>query len=211
MDPKEYKRRFEKAYARLVEAHGFFFVWRALQKKEYEPLWKGTANFWGAVIPALDQSWMLALAKIYENSSHSKNDTVISIYSLVEHQADAQRKAAAQKLLDSKEDLLKNIGIVRHHILAHTNAEHKVTREELFKKYPIKYKEIEELFAMTEQLFHLLHPEPNHGLSMEGFNEKCGKDVELVMKKLKYYNDERLKHFEKIKEGMPYTEFPPKV
>jgi hypothetical protein len=210
MDPKEYKRRFENAYSLLVEAHSFFFVWRALQKKAYEPLWKGTANFWGAVIPALDQSWMLALAKIYENSAWSKNDTIISIYSLVEHQADTGRKSKAKQLLAKKKVLLKNLKTVRNRLLAHNNAKHRENPKELFKKYPIKYKEIEELFEMTEQIFHLLHPEPNHGLSMEGFNEKCGKDVELVMKKLKYYNDERLKHFQKMKNGMPFTEFPPK-
>jgi hypothetical protein len=210
MDVKEYERRFEKAYSRLVEAHGFFFVWRALQKKEYEEYWKGTANFWNPVISALDQSWMLSLAKIYENSSYSKNDEVISIHSLVEHQPDTKRKEEARKLLEEKKNLLKNIEIVRHHILAHNNAEHKISREEVFKRFPIKYAEIEALFSMTEELFHLLHPEPNHSLSMEGFNEKCETDVKAVMKKMKFWEDELLKHYERIKNGEPYSDFPPK-
>lgn len=210
MNLKEYNGRFEKAYSHLTEAHGFFFVWKALQKKEYEHYWRGTSNFWTATISALDQSWMLSLARIYENSFYSKNDEVISLYSLVEHQPDTQRKEKAKKLLEEKEDLLKNIGIIRHHILAHNNAEHKITREKLFKRFPIKYSEIESIFAMTEEIFHLLHPEPNHSLSMEGFNEKCGKDVEMVMKRMKFWEDEHLKHVQRIEDGKPYSEFPPK-
>lgn len=210
MTIEEYERRFEKAYSRLVEAHGFFFVWRALQKKEYEEYWKGTENFWKPVISALDQSWMLSLAKIYENSSYSKNDEVISIHSLVEHQPDTKRKDVAKKLLEEKKVLLKRIEIIRNHILAHNNAEHKISREEVFKRFPIKYAEIEDLFAITEELFHLLHPEPNHSLSMEGFNKKCEEDVKSVMKKMKFWEDELLKHHERINSGEPYSGFPPK-
>ena len=210
MDAKEYEKRFEEAYKKLVEAHSFFFVWRALQKEEYNHYWRGTTNFWGAVNSSLNQSWMLSLAKIYENSSYSKNDEVISIYSLVEHQLDAGRKEKAEKLLEDKKEFLKNISIIRHHLLAHNNAEQKIDRTELFKRFPIKYADIEALFVMTEELFHLLHPEPNHSLSMEGFNEKCEQDVKRVMQKMKFWEDEQLKHFARIKNGEPYSDFPPK-
>lgn len=206
MTAKEYEKRFEDAYSLLVEAHSFFFVWRALQKKKYEPYWKGTSNFWSAVISSLNHSWMLSLAKIYEESKYSKRDEIISIYSLVEHQADTTRKSEAKGLLAKRKGLLKNLKSIRNRLLAHNNAKHRADPKELFRKYPIQYAEIEALFEMTEELFHLLHPEPNHSLSMQGFNEKCEKDVEMVMKKMKFWRDELLKHHAK----KTYSEFPPK-
>ncbi len=210
MTSKEYEKRFEGAYSLLVEAHSFFFVWRALQKKEYEHYWRGTANFWNAVISSLNHSWMLSLAKIYEESKYSKRDEVISIYSLVEHQADTARKNEAKRLLVKRKGLFKNLKNIRNRLLAHNNAKHRADPKVLFKKYPIKYAEIEALFEMTEELFHLLHPQSNHSLSMEGFNEKCGRDVEVIMKKMKFWEDELLKHHKRLEKGESYSDFPPK-
>jgi len=209
MDPKEYQRRFEVLFKRFNEAHLFFFTWRVLQKKEYEKYWKQESNFWNAVHASLNQSWMMSLAKIYEKSSYSKEDTIISIYSLVKYQSDSERKKEVESFLDENKKVLNNIGIIRHHILAHTNAEHKLTRKELFEKFPIKYGEIEKLFEKTEELFHLLHHQSNHSLSMEGFHEECETDVESLMQKLEFFRKAEKKHFEKIKNGESYSDFPP--
>jgi len=209
MNTVEYKQRFEKAYSLLVEAHVFFFVWKGLQKKEYEQYWK-EFNFWNAVIQALDKSWMLSLAKIYEDSAYSEKDEIISIFSLVEHQLDEERKKKAREILENKKEILKNISIIRHNLGAHNNAKYTLNPNDLFKKFPIKYDEIESLFETTVDIFHLLHPEKDHGLTMDQFNEKCVLDVKMIMKKLKYYDDERQKHYEKCKRNeIPYSVFPP--
>lgn len=209
MNADEYKQRFEKAYSLLVEAHAFFFVWKGLQKKEYEQYWK-ELYFWNAVICALDRSWMLSLAKIYENSTYSEKDEIISIYSLVEHQPDEERKKKAKEILENKSEILKNISIIRHNLGAHNNAKHTLAPNDLFKKFPLKSNEIDSLFEMTIDIFHLLHPENDYGLNMDQFNEMCVLDVKMIMKKLKYYDNERQKHYEKCKKGeIPQSVFPP--
>lgn len=210
MDSKEYETRFEKLFREFNEAHLFFFTWRALQKEEYEKHWKQESNFWNAVNSSLNKSWMLALAKIYEESSFSKKDEIISLFSLVNHQIDSGRQKQIKDFLNMNKNLFKNIKIIRDNILAHINAEYKMSREDLFKKFPIKYGEIEKLFEATEELFHLLHPQSNHSLSMEGFNQGCETDVKKIMEKIAFFTNEQRKHFERIENGVPYSEFPPK-
>jgi len=209
MNEVEYKQRFEKAYQLLVEAHAFYFTWKGLQKEEYRQYWK-ELSFWNAVICALDRSWMLSLAKIYEKSDYSEKDEIISIYSLVEHQTDEERKKKAKEILENKREVLKNISIIRHNLGAHNNAKYILNPNDLLEKFPIKYDEINSLFEMTIDIFHLLHPENDNGLTMDLFNEECINDTRMIMKKLKYYDNERQRHYEKCKNReIPQSVFPP--
>lgn len=210
MNAQEYNERFEKVYALLVDAHAAFFVWRGLQNKDYEQYWKSTSNFWSTAILSLEKSWLQSLANIYELSRYSEKDSVISIYSLIKHQPSEERRKKAEALLENNKDVISNISRIRDHRLSHNNAKHLLSPKELFEKFPVKFSEVEALLGITEELFHLLHPEDNRGLSMKSFNEKCVKDAELVMKKMRYYDSERKKYLEKVgRQEIPYSEFPP--
>ncbi len=62
---KQYKEYFEKLYSLLSDAFLTFYVWKGLQGKEYEDIYKENTNFWSATLISLQNSWLISLAKIY--------------------------------------------------------------------------------------------------------------------------------------------------
>ncbi|MFA5925608.1 MAG: hypothetical protein WC831_01630 [Parcubacteria group bacterium] len=209
MNKPEHKKRFEELFRLFTEAHLCFFVWRGLQKKEYEKYWKRDSNFWNAVIYSLQRTWFQALANIYEDSSYSKKNKVISVYSLVLFQEDEKRRSELENILDSNKVVIENISKLRHHQLSHNNANFLLNPKLMLQKFPIKHGDIERLLQSTEELLRYLHPENNHSFAISGFDEKCEKDSGNIMKKIEYYLKREREHQEEIHSGKkPYSDFP---
>jgi len=72
INDKDYKSRFEVLYQLLARTHLCFYVWKGLQKKEYEVLFAKNSNFWSAVLFSLLEGWLQSLANTYEESKYSK-------------------------------------------------------------------------------------------------------------------------------------------
>lgn len=206
---EEYKNRFEKLYQLLTRAHLCFYVWKGLKNKGYQPQFDRNKSFWGATMFALEETWLQSLANIYEESSYSKQDRIISVYSLVKNQKDAKRKTTAESIIAKNKIVLKNVSILRNHQLSHYNANHLMNPEDMLKKYPIKYGDIEKLLGITEELLHCLHPDSNHGFSFEGFDKESERDSTLVMDRIDYYLKQEKKHYDKMRGGGVYIKFPP--
>ena len=209
MDDKEYKNRFDKLFQLLTRTHLCFYAWKGLQKKEYQPQFDRDKNFWGATMFALEETWLQSLANIYEDSSYSEQDKVISVYSLLKNQKDTKRKSMAEVIVAQNKTILKNVSILRHHQLSHYNANHLLNPKEILKKFPIKYGDIEKLLGITEELLHCLHPDSNHSFSFEGFDKEAERDSTLVMDRIEYYIKQEKKHYDKMKDGNKYVHFPP--
>ncbi len=211
MDNKEYKNRFEKLYQFLTRAHLCFYVWKGLQDKAYQPQFDRDKNFWGATMFSLEETWLQALANIFENSKYSEQDKIISVYSLIANQKDIKRKARAEEIIAENGDTLKNLAVLRHHQLSHYNAQHLLNPGDILKKFPIKYGAVEKILGITEELLHCLHPENTHSYSLDGFNEESEKDSKRVMERIDYFLRQEKRHYDKLRsEGdMKYVPFLP--
>lgn len=211
MEDEEYKNRFEKLYQSLTRAHLFFYVWKGLQNKAYQPQFDKDKNFWVATMFSLEEAWLQALSNIFENSKYSEQSKVISVYSLIDNQKDVKRKARAEEIIAENGDTLKNLAILRHHQLSHYNAQHLLNPGDILKKFPIKYGAVEKILGITEELLHCLHPESIHSYSFDGFNEESERSSKLVMKRIGHFLKEEKKHYDKLRsEGdMRYVPFSP--
>ncbi len=209
MTEEEYKNRFEKLYQLLTRAHLCFFVWKGLKNVKYQPQFDRDKNFWSAVVPSLESSWLQSLANIYEESDYSRKDKIISVYSLINNQKDVERKVRAEVIINQNQSIIKNISILRNNQLAHYNANHLLNPKELLEKFPVKYGEVERLLEITEELLRFLHPENNHSFSFEGFDKESQRDSTLIMDRIEYYLKQEKKHYEKMKDENKYVHFPP--
>lgn len=209
MTEKEYKNRFDKLFQLLTRAHLCFYVWKGLQNKDYQTQFNRYKNFFGATMFALEEAWLQSLANIYEYSSYSKKDEIISVYSLIENQKDIERKNKAEILISENKTILNSFSVLRNNQLSHYNADHLSNPSEKLRKFPIKYGDVEKLLGATEELLHCLHPDNNHSFAMEGFNKGAEKDSMLIMKAIDYYLKQEKIHYDKLKEGNEFIQFPP--
>jgi len=209
MSQKKYKDCFEKLYSLFTEAYLTFYVWKGLQEKEFEQIFRENNNFWSAILFALENTWLTSLAKLYEESNYSKRSTIISVYSLVPHQADAMRGKQARDSLKQHEGTIQNVRILRNNQLAHNNTEHLLNPKNILRKYPIKYTQVEELMEISVYLLSYLHPDTGHGYSFEGFAEGCQRDAKSMITKLEYFSKKKAEHRDKFLRGEVHSpQFP---
>ena len=211
MSEKEYKERFKILYELLIDAHLYFYTWKGLiQDKGHEKYWERNENFWNTIIRSIRNSFLQAIANIYEDSSFSKKGKVISVYSLASRQRDKKRKEKVKSLLSSNRKIIENVSVVRSNQLSHINAKHFQNPRKLFRKFPIKFKEIENLLGLTDEVLHLLCYDDNHNFDFEILEDSCERDSTRIMVKIKYYTEEEKKHYERVRSGKtPYSNFPP--
>jgi hypothetical protein len=109
MDKSEYKARFDSLYSNLLGACATFYTWKGLQDKNYEPAYGRAIYFWSATLIALQNEWLLSLAKCFEESSFSKQNKVISVYALLKHHPDSARAKQVEDFLKKHSKVIQPI------------------------------------------------------------------------------------------------------
>ncbi len=204
-----YKEKFEQLQHQLLASYSTFYVWKSLQKEEYNEFYKINNGFWSAVIPALQHEWFMGLARVFEDSAYSKKNKIISVHSLIQEHPNKQRAEAAQEFLDKNQKVIKNISRIRDHRHAHNNAKFLVNPEEFENIFSIQYSEIEHMFDFSGKLLSLLHPEDGHGYMLGHMKDEAELHTKDVMDGIRYFNFKRKEHRERyVKEGGDY-QFPP--
>lgn len=207
---KQVVKELDKMFSLFSGAHLYFYVWKYLQKEEYDKHFKYNNIFWSATLSSLHYSWLSALSKLYEKSTYSKTNKVISVFSLVESQLDKKRKNMVENYLLKHSNTIKNLKIRRDNEFAHNNKEHLLNPKNIESKNPIKYKDVEALLDDTPDILSNLHPDSNVRYSYFGFKKNCQDGVEYFMKQLDFFFNEKEKHKEKfIKGEIDDITFPP--
>lgn len=197
-----YKEKFEQLQHQLLGAYSTFYAWKALQSEKYNGLYSTNNGFWSVVIPALQHEWFLGLARLFEDSSYTRNGSVISVYSLISEHPNKKRAKKAVEFLDQNQNVITNISRVRDHRHAHNNAKFLVNPKEFEARFSIKYAELEDIFDFSDKLLGLLHPDDGHGYMLGHMKEEAERDTKDVMDGLGYFNAKRKAHREKwVQEG----------
>lgn len=198
---KQIIKELDKMFSLFSGAHLYFYVWKSLQKEEYNKHFKYNNIFWSATLSALHYSCLSALSKLYEKSNYSKTNKVISVFSLLENQLDKKKKSVVEGYLLKHSNTIKNLKVRRDNEFAHNNKEHLLNPKNIESKKPLKYKDIEKLLDDTPDILSNLHPDSNVGYSYFGFKNNCRDGVEYFMKQLDFFFNEKAKHIEKFKKG----------
>jgi len=199
-----YKEKFDSLYQLIARANGVFYSWRGLQKKEYEKIFNNNKAFWVSTLISMEENWLNQLANLYEEGKYSKSGKLISIPSLIidlENTGLITKANAAKKIIKKNYGIIKNIGILRNHQLSHNNVDHLINPKNLLKKFPIKYKKVEDLLKISGKLLSALNPDKDHGYAFERFNEDAERDSQEVIKKLAYFEKLKSEHLKKFKSG----------
>ncbi|MDO8452831.1 MAG: hypothetical protein Q7S79_03715 [bacterium] len=183
----EYKSRFDKLYGFFTTAYLTFSTWQGLQDESYNELFEENPNFWNATLFSLQNTFLASLARIYEKSSFSKKDKVISVYALVPSQKDAKRRSEAMQLLQKHAKIIKAVKALRDNQLFHNNAKHLLDPSKIHKKFPMTNGEIEELIESSGKLLSLLNPETYHEYLYQDFAEGCRQDSRSVVEKIRHF------------------------
>lgn len=198
---KKIIKELDKMFNLFSGTHLYFYVWKHLQKEEYNKHFKYNNIFWFATLHALHYSWLSSLSKLYEDSNYSKTNKVISVFSLMKNQPDQAKKDIIKNYLLKHSNTIKNLKTRRDNEFFHNNKEHLLNPKNIESKKPIKYKEIEALLNDTPSILSNLHPDSNVGYSYFGFEKNCQDSVKYFMKQLDFFFNEKEKHTEKFKKG----------
>jgi len=128
-----------------------FYLWRWLQNKENTEIYNQYSYFWWVIIPSLQQSFLLSLAKTFD-----RNNKTFSIYSYIRRISSQEKRDAINIELESPEykEKIKSLKWWRDKYLAHREEIFVFSKDELNNRYPIVYWDIEDLLSF---LFRILN------------------------------------------------------
>jgi len=211
-DDDEYKKRFATLYSHFLGTSATFYSWKGLQKSDYQPLYNRAKYFWGSVLTALQNEWIISLAKCFEESSYSRRNEVISVHALLKHylqrHTDSNKAAKVKALLKKHKRVISNITQLRHK-LAHIDAEYFNNPSDFLKKYPVDFGEVQDLLADFEDLLSSLNPESGVGYSLNNYVKTPEWEAGHVMDEIQFFVDEEAKHFERYSAGETDNQFLP--
>lgn len=196
-----YKKRFDQLYKTLLWVSATFYSWKGLQNAQYESTYNQEKTFWSVVLSALQDEWLISLAKCFEDSRFSKRNKVVSVYALLQYHPDPIRARKAGSLLQKHKAVLFNISQLRHRQLAHLNAEHLANPKALLRGHPIVYGHVEALLQEFPELISLLNPESGIGYSLGGFVKDPESEAIHVMDKLQYVREKEKEHLDRYSAG----------
>ncbi|MGE5541347.1 MAG: hypothetical protein ACM3TU_03670 [Bacillota bacterium] len=210
MEVNEYKKRFDQLYSNLLGASATFYSWKSLQNKDYEPIYHKANYFWSATLLALQNEWLLSLAKCFEKSNFSERGQVISVQALLKHHPDPSRRERAETLLKKHERVITSIARLRDHQLAHLNAEHLADPSKLLQRFPVQYDEVESLLEDLSELFTMLNPEPGHGYILDNYTKEPLREGKHTMEKIQYFDRKKEEYLDRFVAGeINDYKFPP--
>lgn len=140
------KKIFKRLSYLVFQIMHQFFVWRHLQRPEYDSAYKDRKHFWTTVIIALYEAFLLNLANIFDE----KDKRVLSVYTFLEKLKDKTKRQTLVDLVHSAkyENALKRLSQWRNNMLAHKNMHFVLNPKELTARFPFTYEEIENLLEL---------------------------------------------------------------
>jgi len=213
MDKKidDFEHYIDKIRNDISNIYNEFYIWKGLTKKEYYEIYIENEYFWGIVLVSLQLDWLLRIAKLFEESKEEQE--VISIPFLLKFVVNGDKKEKINKEIDKQRPVLDNLWKWRCKILAHQDKIVADNLADFYKEYPIKGIEIENLLVSIKDILGLIKSSAlthSETYSFKTFQEKSERDDEQIIKKLKYFSQEKRKHMEKFKRGeTDKPHFPP--
>jgi len=211
MDKNDFDNYITKVRNNVSNIHNGFYVWRGLNKKEYNETYNKNKYFWGIVLSSLRLDWLLGIAKIFEEPKENKE--VISIPFLLKFVPEGDKKEKIKKEIDKQKPILGNLWEWRCKILAHHDKVVADNQKDFYEEYSIKGGDIENLLISIKDILGLIKSsmlDHSEVYSFKIFQEESERDDEQIIKKLEYFDQERKKHMEKfIKGEVDNLNFPP--
>lgn len=211
MDEKDFENYIAKVRNNITNIHNGFYIWRGLNKKEYNEIYNENKYFWGIVLASLQLDWLLGIAKIFEEPREGKE--VISIPFLLKYIPEGEKKEKINKEIDKQKPILDNLWKWRCKILAHQDKVVADNPADFYKEYPIKGGEIENLLVSIKDILGLIHSsifDRSEVYTFKLIEEESERDYQQIIKKLGYFTQERKKHMDKFRRGeVNDPHFPP--
>lgn len=201
MNNIEYKNRFNSLYSNLLGACATFYTWKGFQDKSYESIYGRAIYFWSATLIALQNEWLLSLAKCFEESSFSKRNKIISVYALLKYHPDSARAKHVEDFLKKHSKVIRPISRLRDNQLAHLNAKHLKNPTKLLKQFPIDYGEVEDLLKGFPELISLLNPESGIGYGLDNYTKTPEYEAKHIMTKIQHFDHLEQGHLDKFVSG----------
>lgn len=170
------KKAFSLFIANTDLAYRQFCVWRKLQNKQYNPVYKRNGIFWDAVMKSLFMDSLSFLAKSFEKRN-DKFDDVLSIYWL-----------CGLEFSDCDKIVMK-LKKLRNKLLMHSDFETAKNLEKFLKEISLKYEDIEQLFEKLKEVLEKTKKDFQNSTDFEQYfqelEKNAGKDVLGIMKLLR--------------------------
>lgn len=202
MNNKKITDYIPKVRNNISNIYNAFYVWRSLQKAEYNETYNKNKYFWGITIISLQLKWLLGIAMLFEEPKEGKE--VISIPFLLGFIPEGEVKEEIKKEIEKQKPILKNLWKWRCKILAHQDVVVAENIKDFYKEYPIKGGEPEEILDSAQKILGMIKSTTvshSESYSFKIFKEESELDAERVIKELKYFFQEEKKHYEKIRKG----------
>lgn len=176
-----------------------FYVWKGLNKKEYNEIYNEDKYFWGIVLASLQLNWLLGISKIFEEPK--ENQEIISIPFLLKFVPAGDKKEKIKEEINKQKPILGNLWKWRCKILAHQDKVVADNIVDFYKEYPIKGGDIENLLVSIQNILGLIKSsmlEHSESYSFKIIQEESEREAEQIIKKLKYFGQERRETYGKI-------------
>ena len=194
---KDFERNVRKVTDYISSVFNDFYVWKSLQKKEYNEIYKENTYFWNATLPSLQFSYLMGLAKLFDKR---KQKDVLSIYYLIDLIQEKNEKNKIKEEIHKYQSSIKNLVIWRNKILAHCSVFFAHNSRKLFERFPIKGEELENLMNLLEKVLGTIdsaRTKIGQRYDFRIIKEGSQRDAENIIKKIKECRKREAKEFKK--------------
>lgn len=181
---EDFEKNVSKVTDYISSVFNDFYVWKSLQRKEYNEIYKENIYFWNATLPSLQFSSLMGLAKLFDKR---KQKDVLSIYYLIDLIQEKNEKNKIKEEIGKHQSSIKNLVIWRSNILVHYSIFFAHDSRKLFKKFPIKGEELENLMNLLERVLGMIESartKTGQTYTFKIIKEGSQKDAENIMKKI---------------------------
>jgi len=200
MSVYSYESKFNKIKTQLLNAFATFHVWKALQVETNKEIYKDNIGFWSPTIPALEREWLITLARLFEDSRHTKRGDTLSIYSLITEHPDSDKKTAAEAYLLKNKNIYSDIKELRDKHLAHNDLKALMNVRGKGRKLTIGA--IEDMLNFTNELLKILDSDNDRSYSLSVLKQQAETDTEYLIIALKYFHENRDKYLSSLAKGI---------
>jgi len=185
MNNKDIDYYIPKVRNNISNIYNAFYLWRSLQKSEYNNVYNRNKYFWGIIMSSLQDAWLLGIAKLFEEN---KKEEVISIPFLLRFIPKGKEKEEIKEKIDSQKTIVDNLWKWRCKILAHQDKIVANNLPDFYKQYPIKGIDIENLLVAVKEILGMIKSSVvDHAESYDFrvFIEESKRDLDDIISKLR--------------------------
>lgn len=180
-------KHLEKATDYISHIYNSFHLYKALYESrfQYIDIYNNYKYFWQVTIASLQGYMILEISKLFDPSK--KNNKVLSLYSLLEHVPEGEKKDEIRKEINKNLPFVKNLRKWRHKLIAHHDKYVVFNTNNFCQDYPISLKEVEELLKSIENIIWMIKSELVDNPSQVSFTYliyETKNDLEVMLEKL---------------------------